>query len=95
MRKRLARSRCRQRSRSMPTLLFINIAITVPDDVWIFKDACRRFERNAMFPTVDAVLVLVPRKNHQYIQNRITLPFCVFRPLRANAITFASMSRGQ
>lgn len=39
----------------------------------IFKDPSRRFERNAMFPRVDAILVLIPRKNHLYIQNRSTL----------------------
>jgi hypothetical protein len=53
----------------MPTLLFVNDAIPVRHDIWIFEDPCHRLERNAVFPAIDAILLLVPDEDPMYIRN--------------------------
>ena len=45
----------------------------VRDNVWILKDPRRRFKGNAMFPPVDAILVLIPGETMLYILNYSTL----------------------
>jgi hypothetical protein len=57
----------------MPALLFIDHAIQVRHDIWIFEDPGRRLKENGMFPAVDAILLLIPREDHAYIQNCSTL----------------------
>jgi len=53
----------------MPALLFANHAIPVRHDIRILEDPCRRLKRNAVFPAVDAILLLVPHDDHVYIRN--------------------------
>jgi hypothetical protein len=56
----------------MPALLVVDHAIYVGNDCWILEDPGRRFERDSVFPPVDAVLPLISRENHLYIQDCIT-----------------------
>src|ERR1019366_6927339 len=58
----------------MPALVFVHHAIPVGDNIWILEDPCRHFKRNAMLPTVDAILILIPRENHVYLQKCSTSP---------------------
>jgi len=53
----------------MPALLFVDDAIPVRHDIRILKDPRRRLERNAVFPAIDAILLLVPDEEDLYIRN--------------------------
>ena len=57
----------------IPAFLFVNYAIPVRDDVRILEDSRRRFKCDTVFSAVDAILPLIPRENHVYLQNCSTI----------------------